>query len=187
MFIDILSCRLTVQRLGCGRHLPQDGLERLILQLLQPIVLLLAVGGTSRARQLDPAVPKNCFAGLAQECIELSAGAEVAALADLGQLVRAEPPHHQASPGAHAIYHGCRHLRVHQQMNARSCLLVSCLLLLRQLWATGGQAARLLLRVASLVEHTSCHSLLLRRPNELVRHLLNAVGRLAPVGQLIAL
>ena len=38
MFIDILSCRLTVQRLGCGRNLPQDGLERLILQLLQPIV-----------------------------------------------------------------------------------------------------------------------------------------------------
>ena len=57
------------------------------MQLLQPILLLLAVGDTSRAQQLDPADPKNHFAGLAQECIELSAEGDVAALADLGRLV----------------------------------------------------------------------------------------------------
>ena len=50
-------------------------------------MLLLAVGDTSRAQQLDPAVPKNRFAGLAQECIELSAEGDVAALADLGRLL----------------------------------------------------------------------------------------------------
>ena len=50
-------------------------------------MLLLAVGGTFRVPQLDPAIPKNRFAGLAQECIELSAGGDVAALADLGRLL----------------------------------------------------------------------------------------------------
>ena len=50
-------------------------------------MLLLAVGGTSCVSQLDPAAPKNRFAGLVQECIELAAGADIAALADLGQLI----------------------------------------------------------------------------------------------------
>ena len=81
------DCVSVLERLGCGRHLRQDGLERLILHPLQPIVLLLAVGGTSRVPQLDPAVPKNRFAGHAQECIKLSAGGDVAALADLGRLL----------------------------------------------------------------------------------------------------
>jgi hypothetical protein len=61
------DCVGVLERLGSGQHIRQDGLKRLILYLLQPIVLHLAVGGTSRAQQLDPAVPKNRFAGLEQE------------------------------------------------------------------------------------------------------------------------
>ena len=64
---DCVGVLHLLERLGSGQHIRQDGLKRLILYLLQPIVLHLAVGGTSRAQQLDPAVPKNRFAGLAQE------------------------------------------------------------------------------------------------------------------------